>query len=371
MFFVTSARGLEDVVAKELEQLGAKRIQKGLAGCSFESNWAGVYKINLMLRSGSRVLYPVLDFVAYEPDQIYHNILKHDWTKYIDIHQTLSVDTQVRESVMRDLRIISLKTKDAVVDQFREKYDRRPDVDTENPDLNIMVRVVKNQVTVALNTSGDSLHLRGYRKEISEAPMKENLAAALLQMTGWNGKTSIVDPLCGSGTILIEAALLAQGRPPGMRERRFGFENWKTFQKEAYEKIKSEVFEIKGECPPLFGFDRDQRLTIQGQASARKMGLSDVITFQKGDARKLVPPVKEGMIVINPPYGERIKEEDLLGLYQELGKNFRENFKDFRLWVLMLRGDQYVDAFGLPLIKRHLLFNGSIPCQFVELEIPY
>src|SRR3954465_1917198 len=162
-FFATTPRGLERVLLNELKDMGIEKATEGVAGVSFFTNWAGVYKANLELVSASRVLYPVLDFPAYEPDQIYHHVLKHDWTKYIEPHQTMAVDSSVRDSIIRDLRIVALKTKDAVVDQFRNKFGIRPDVDTENPDLQISVRLVRNACTVSLDTSGGSLHQRGYR----------------------------------------------------------------------------------------------------------------------------------------------------------------------------------------------------------------
>lgn len=203
-FFASTAHGLVDPLEIELKNLGLKVTDKTAGGVFFESNWEGAYKANLYSRTASRILKPVLEFTAYQPEELYTQILRHDFTKYIEPGQTLAVDCSIIESKMRDQRFVAMTIKDAVVDQFREKFDKRPDVDNLNADLRIHVKAYKNNFQVSVDTSGSSLFMRGYRKEAGEAPLKENLAAGLILLAEWDQKSPLVDLMCGSGTFLIE-----------------------------------------------------------------------------------------------------------------------------------------------------------------------
>ena len=213
-FYASCPTGMADLVEKELQSFGLKTWEKTTGGIIFEANWAGCYKANLNSRYASRILKPLLDFPAYQNDELYNNIRKHDFTKYIKPTQTLAIDVVVKECMLHDQRFVAMKIKDAIVDQFRDKFGVRPDVETKNPDLRIHVRGYKDQFSVALDTTGDSLFMRGYRLSTGEAPLKENLAAGLIGLTDWDKKSSIVDLFCGSGTILIEAAMMALNVAP-------------------------------------------------------------------------------------------------------------------------------------------------------------
>ncbi|WP_374032220.1 class I SAM-dependent RNA methyltransferase [Bdellovibrio bacteriovorus] len=228
-----------------MKELGLKVTDRYIGGVFFESNWEGCYKANLHSRLASRILKPVLDFTAYQPEELYSQILRHDFTKYIKPNQTISIDASVNESKMRDQRFVAMKVKDAIVDQFREKFGVRPDVDNTNPDLRIHVRAIKNQFNVAIDTSGDSLFKRGYRKEVGDAPLKENLAAGLLRLSEWDRQSPLVDFMCGSGTFLIEAAMMSLNIAPGINRKGFGFQNWLNYEEETWEKVVQEAMDAE------------------------------------------------------------------------------------------------------------------------------
>lgn len=371
IFFATTPRGLEKVLEKELKDLNVKNTKIGTAGVKFETNWAGCYRANLELVSASRILYPVLDFPAYEPDHIYHGVLKHDWTKYIDVKQTIAMDSSVRDSIIRDLRIVALKAKDAVVDQFREKFGVRPDVNPENPDLQISLRVVKNKCTVSLDTSGGSLHMRGYRDRGAPAPLKENLAAGLVKMTGWDAKSPLMDPMCGSGTFCIEAALMALRVPPGVFRRRFGFQKWKNFQPESFQKVVEEINERRLSDVPfrIYGSDKDNRAVVAAKENSKNAETDIVTIFRRQDISEFQPAPTPGVLITNPPYGERMGEaEDLKPLYAQLGKMLRERFQGWRAFVLT-SDPVLAKALELEPVEAHRVFNGAIECRLLGFDL--
>lgn len=368
-FFATVPRGLEKVLEQELQNIGIKKTTLGIAGVSFHGSWADCYRANLKLVSPSRILYPVLDFPAYEPDHIYHNVLKHDFTKYINIEQTLAVDSSVRDSIIRDLRIVALKTKDAVVDQFRTKFGSRPNVDTDNPHMQLSVRLVKNMCTVSLDTSGGSLHMRGYRTQSTPAPLKENLAAALIKMTEWNEMSSFLDPMCGSGTLCIEAALIALKIPPGSFRRRFGFQNWKTYQKDAFLKLSEETSQeyLERLSFKIFGSDINSDAVGAARIHSENAGTQRVTDFKTKPISDLEPPAESGTLICNPPYGERLgNTEDLKSLYEQLGQKIKSDFKNWRVFVLC-SDDELLKALGMRPEKSFHVFNGALPCRFIKL----
>ncbi len=373
-FLAVTSRGLIDVLNDEVSALGLQVVSKGAAGVVFESNWEGCYRANLELRTATRVLKPVLDFPAYEPDELYNNIQKHDFTKYITPQQTLAVDASVRESAFRDQRFVAMKVKDAVVDQFREKYSgERPDVDTENPTLRLMVRVVKSQVSVSIDTSGDSLSQRGYRTEAGEAPLREHLAAGLVAMSGWQENVTIIDPMCGSGTILIEAALRARRIAPGSFRKKFAFQNFTGFQSDAWDRIVTQAIGSEVESPGVhfYGFDVSSRMVRMAKNNAERAGVDSEITFATSAVDVLTPPegLKPGLLIVNPPYGERLGiTEELKDVYRDLAFSLKRNFKGWTCWILS-GNEQLTGALKLKASRRMPLFNGPIECRFLEYKI--
>lgn len=371
-FLALTSRGLEPAVLEELIELGFKSVKAVALGVQFESNWEGCYLANHRLRSATRVILPILDFPAYQPEDLYHHVRKHDFTKYIDVHQTLAVDAKVRDSkVFRDQRFVALKIKDAVVDQFRERFERRPDVDTQSPDLTIMVRVVRSAVSVAIDTSGESLAHRGYRQKSVMAPLREHLAAGLLRLADWQPPMTLVDPMCGSGTFLIEAALRAKNVSAGEKRSGYAFERLKNFQSEAWRKVQMQTsIAAASPRPELFGFDRSAEAIRAARQNAARAGVADMIRFRVGEVKDLKCPTRQaGMVVINPPYGERLGlKPDLAETYKDLAHTLKTEFKGWTSWILS--GDEAAtQALHLKASRRFPIFNGPLECRFLRYEM--
>jgi putative N6-adenine-specific DNA methylase len=400
-FFALTSRGLVDVLRDELAELGAKNLEKEPGGVYFDSNWATVYRANLRLRTATRVVKPILRFPAYKNEDLYHNIRKFDFTSLIDPEGTIAVEASVRDSVFQDQRFVAMKVKDAIVDQFREKTGVRPSVDTERPDLSIVVRAFKNTFTVSLDTSGDPLFKRGYRTGTGEAPLKEHVAAGLLKMAEWDGESPIVDPMCGSGTILIEAALMARKIAPGTLRRRFGFMGWQGFNADVFKAELDATLAIEEEAsakldavvaryypegdegagadearprPLFFGYDVDPKVIKIAQANAREAGVDDLISFRRHAMETLeAPPLEvaegKGLILTNPPYGTRLgNKESAKDIYRDLAYTMKNRFKGWSAFVLS--GDPELSAaMKLKATRRFPVYNGPIECRLLKYDL--
>lgn len=370
-FFASTPKGLVDALEKELQDLDLRVIRKNASGVYFESNWEGCYKANLHSRLASRVMKPILDFSAYQPDELYNNIRKHDFTKYIQPGQTLTVDASVRDGRMHDQRFVAMKVKDAIVDQFRERYDQRPDVDNARADLRVQVRAVNNQFSVSIDTSGSSLFMRGYRKDVVEAPLKENLAAGLLKLAEWDQQSPVVDFFVGSGTILIEAAMMALNIAPGVHRKQFGFMKLQNFDRAVWDKLVNEAMDAeKDELPfEFFGYDIDRRAISIAKENARRAGVDHVINFKTESVATVAPPSEKGLIVVNPPYGARIGDEDnLRDVYRDLGYTLKHRFAGWDAWILSGNKDLIADL-KLKASRRHMVYNGNIECRFLKYSM--
>ena len=370
-FFASTAKGLVEPLEAEMKELGFKVTGKTGGGVYFDSNWEGCYKANLHSRLASRILKPILDFTAYQPEELYANIQKHDFTKYIKPNQTIKIDATVKDSMMRDQRFVAMKIKDAIVDQFREKFGVRPDVDNTNPALIVYVRCVKNQFNVSIDTSGDSLFMRGYRREVGEAPLKENLAAGLLMVSGWDRKSPLVDFMCGSGTFLVEAAMMALNVAPGMQRKRFGFMNLMNYEPEVWDKVVDEAIANEKEEIDfkIYGYDIDRRVLDSAKDNAKRAGVDHVIEFKREPVATVAPPAEKGMVVLNPPYGARIGDEDnLRDVYRDLGFTLKHRFKGWDAWILSGNKDLIMDL-KLKSTQKHFVFNGNIECRFLKYSM--
>lgn len=368
-FLAVTSAGLAETLLDELKGLGVKNPKQIGPGVEFDSNWEGCYKLNLHVRTATRIVMPILDFPAYNGEDLYHNLLKHDFTKYIETNETLSIEASTVDSAMRDQRYIAMKAKDAIVDQFRDKFGVRPDVQNKNPDLLIFIKVVKNQVHVAIDTSGDSLFKRGYRREVGVAPVKEHLAAGLLRISGWTPDMPVIDPMCGSGTFLIEAALMALNIAPGTLRHEFGFQKMKGYDKEAFEKVVTETLDNeKAELPfKFYGFDKDGDCIKAARINASEAGVADFIEFKKQQVSLFEPPAEKGIIIVNPPYGERLNDE-VVDSYKDLSFALKSRFKGWTCW--MLSGHQQAgDIMGLKSARKYQVYNGPIECRFLKYEI--
>ncbi len=371
-FFASCPIGLSDLVEAELKSFGLKTFEKTVGGVMFDSNWEGCYYANLHSRYSSRILKPLLDFHAYDGDEVYYNIRKHEFTKYVNPDQTVAVDAQIKECKMRDQRFLAMRVKDAIVDQFREKFAERPDVDSKNPDLRIHIKGYKNKFIVSLDTSGQSLFMRGYRSMTGEAPLKENLAAGLIGLSNWDCKKPLVDLFCGSGTILIEAAMMAAKMAPGIHRESFGFMKLKDFKSDVWEKVitEAESKELESIETEIHGFDFDKKVLQFAIQNAKNAGVSKFIKFKNTPISIAQAPTEQaGVVITNPPYGTRIGDEDnLKDVYRDLGYSLKNKFLGWDAWILSGNKD-LLSEMKLKSTNKVYLMNGNIECRLLKYEM--
>jgi len=370
-FFAATPKGLSDALEIELKDLGLNVVHKSVAGVVFDSNWEGVYKASLHSRLASRILKPIMDFTAYQADELYGQIRKHDFTKYIRPEQTLMIDASVKDCKLHDQRFVAMKVKDAIVDQFRDKFGVRPDVDPKNGDLRIHVKAIGNQFSIAVDTSGESLFKRGYRKATVEAPLKENLAAGLVQLAGWDRQSPIVDLMVGSGTILIEAAMMALNMAPGIHRKSFGFMKLANFDRAVWDRLVQEAMDAEKSDLEFrfYGYDIDRKAIAMANDNAKNAGVDHVIELKREPVATVAPPVERGIVVVNPPYGARIGDEDnLRDVYRDLGYTLKHRFKGWDAWILSGSKDLIADL-KLKSTRKHFVFNGPIECRFLKYSM--
>jgi putative N6-adenine-specific DNA methylase len=367
--FATCARGIEPVLAGELQALGFTAIEVGRGGVSFRTDRAGLYRANLWLRTAIRVLRPILEADVESADELYQAAGSIDWSLYLTPDHTLAVDANVRDSRITHSKYAALRIKDAICDQFRTRRGRRPSVDVESPLVALNLHISHNHAVLSLDSSGDSLHRRGYRPIQTRAPLNEALAAALVLLTGWRGQTPFVDPMCGSGTIPIEAAWIALNRPPGLTRKRFGFMGWMDYDVELWTALRDEGrLNVRKQLPaPILGSDHRRDAVEFSRRNARAAGIGHLLEFTVRDIRVFqLPPGPPGTILCNPPYGERIGEASQLpALYRTLGEVFR-SCPDWQRFVFSGNGElaRYI---GLPVVEQVPLYNGRIPCRLLHL----
>jgi putative N6-adenine-specific DNA methylase len=367
--FATSARGLEPMMADELRDLGAADVKPGRGGVAFAGDKALLYKANLWLRTAVRVLLPILEFPVTSTDELYDAAQSIDWSRYMTPDHTLAVDCNVRDSRITHSKYAALRVKDAICDQFVERCGARPSVDVERPMVGLNLHIYRDEAVLSLDSSGDSLHKRGYRPILTKAPLNEALAAGIIVRTGWRGETPFVDPLCGSGTLPIEAAWIALRRPPGLTRRHFGFMGWMDFDVELWTALRDEARSgvLKQLPAPILGSDVRRDAVSFSIQNARTAGVGHILHFEKRDVREFRPPDgPPGVIVCNPPYGERIGEErELEGLYRTLGEVFRERCATWTMWVFSGNAN-LARHIGMSPCEEVPLFNGKIPCRLLR-----
>jgi 23S rRNA G2445 N2-methylase RlmL len=363
--------GLVDPLERELNDLGMRVKDKGINWVQFEASWEGCLEVNRRSRVATRVILPILDFKAFSEDELYQKTLRHDFTQYIDPDQTLAVAASIANSNIRDQRMLALKVKDAVVDQFRDKFQSRPSVDRENPSLRIFVRCVHNTVSMAIDTSGRNLSDRGYRLEAGLAPLKEHLAAGLLEMTGWTPEIPLLDPMCGSGTFLIEAAMMALGRPLQTAPKPYAFQSFKKFREMNFSALPVPMRPAPETLDKLklFGSDWDMGLIARAKRNAERAGVHRAIHFSRQDFRAVLPPAERGMILVNPPYGERMMaDQDLALLYKDFAAHLKKHFAGWTLWLLSGQ-PELTAALHLKAEKKILVANGDLDCRWLQYGI--
>ena len=361
-------QGLEEVLAQEITELGAKNIKTGRRMVSFTGDQEMLYRANFCLRTAVRVLKPLKHFKAEDADQVYEAVKTIAWDEYLDLQTTFAVDAVVYSQEFRHSKFVAYKTKDAIVDYFREKEGKRPNISIANPDLKLNIHIADNDCTLSLDASGESLHPRGYRTASCEAPINEVLAAGLIKLSGWNFDTDFIDPFCGSGTILIEAALMARNIYPGIFRKSFGFEKWKDFDRELLDKIYNDDSQEREFAHRFYGYDIN-RPTLDGALeNAKAAGVADLITFEQKDFRQFEKPAERAIIITNPPYGQRLTPPDLLGLYRAIGERLKHEFGGGDAWIISSK-EELFDTIGLRPSVKIQVNNGPIDCEFRKYQL--
>ncbi len=433
-FFVSTSRGFEDILKEELEEISSdfqikSSIWKGSAGCYLESSWSGCIAANLASMCASRVLLVLAEDEVRDERELYELARKVDWTAIFNKNLTFSVNASINDTFIQNSMFVGLKVKDAICDSFRDKFGERPDVNTANPDVKIFVRLFREKLSISVDTTGEPLSRRGYRIETVEAPLRESLAASLLRISGWNHlansiwnspeavyfedkdtrllkdqsnskKTSAVmlspyllDPMCGSGTFVIEAALCLLHWKPNVHRNDFAFmalcphktQEMKTALRELKTKIianekpladltiriklyaeKNNIKPLNDLSTPFCGSDYLERNIVTARECAKEAGISKLVTFIKKDAFDCKPHASQGILVINPPYGERLEEgEDLGPLYQSLGDLWKQEFPHWTAWLLT-GSEEGLKKVGLRPTRKVSVYNGSIQCKFLQ-----
>jgi len=365
---VKTFQGLEEVLARELIHLGCNNVEIQRRAVRCTANKALLYKANLWLRTAIRILIPIATFKASNYDMVYQEIKAIDWSRYMTIDNTFAVESTVYSDDFRHSHFVTYRVKDAIVDFFKEKYQQRPNVDAGNPDMLINIHIAQQTCTVSLDSSGESLHKRGYRAEQTEAPLSEVLAAGMILLSGWHGECDFIDPMCGSGTLLIEAALIALNIPPGIFRSQFQFERWHNFDEELFNDIYNDESQSTPFEHRILGGDQSLRAVQIANTNIKSAGLSKYIQVETKQMEAWKSPDAPAMILFNPPYGERLLTENLLDLYAMMGKTLKHTFAGNTAWVIS-SNMECLDHIGLKPAKRIHLMNGAIPCEFRKYEL--
>lgn len=369
-YFATCARGLEPVLAAELSALGAERVEPGRGGVSFAGPLEFLYKANLWLRTAVRVLRPLLKAEVKSPEQLYAAVQGVDWTEHLTPDHTIAVDCNVRDSAITHSHYAALKTKDAICDWFVAKVGRRPSVDVENPLVAFNLHIHADQMVLSLDSSGESLHKRGYRPIQTKAPLNEALAAGILQLSGWKPEEPLIDPMCGSGTLPIEAAWLALRRPPGLTRKRFGFMGWLDFDIARWTAIRDEARAgtLKALPATISGSDLRSDAVLHARQNAKTAGVGHLLKFVRQDIRDRKPEGPPGWLLMNPPYGERIGEQkEVEALYRDLAKLLPERWAGWRA-AFFSGNPRLEELMGRQPTLSVPLYNGRLACRLLAYD---
>lgn len=361
--------GFEDILADELTKLGAQRVEKGTRMVSFYGDKGFMYKANLSLRTALKILKPIKQFKVYNDQSLYNGIQTIDWTQYLKLHQTFVIDATLFSEQFTHSQFASLKTKDAIVDQFKEKFNDRPNIDKDHPDLRINIHIQNDLCTVSLDSSGASLHHRGYRTATNIAPINEVLAAGILILSGWEGQCDFLDPMCGSGTFLVEAAMIACNIPPNINRKEFAFEKWNDWDNDLFEKIEESLLKKIKEFPyTITGFDKAPSAVRKAEDNARNANLDDYIKVEMRNFFETEKEIDNHLhMVFNPPYGERL-DIDLERFYREIGDTLKQHYPGTHSWFIT-GNVEALKFVGLKPSRKIKLFNGKLESRLVKYEM--
>lgn len=362
--------GLEDLLVKELHELGASGIEKGVRNVSFEGDTGFMYKANLCCRTAIKILKPIAYFNVFNEDDIYKKVYDIPWENYLGSDGSLAVNATVFSDVFTHSQYIALKTKDAIVDRFRDREGVRPDVDLDHPTLRINIHIDRNICTVSLDSSGESLHKRGYKVSSALAPINEVLAAGILMLSGWKGQCDFLDPMCGSGTFLTEAAMIACNIPANLNRDEFGFETWPDFDSDLYEIIeKSALKRIKDFHFRIVGFDIDDISLKKAKENVKSANLQDFIEIRKQDFFESKKEHDNYLyLVFNPPYDERLSVKNIETFYGNIGNTLKHGYPGSQAWMITSNMEALKNV-GLRPSQKVKLFNGKLEAKLVKYEM--
>jgi putative N6-adenine-specific DNA methylase len=361
--------GLEDVLAAELETLGAEGVMKLNRAVSFMGDTEIMYRVNYACRLALRVLKPVFHFEILEQKDLYEKIYEFPWEDYLDADHSFAIDAVISYTVFTNSQFVAQRAKDAIADRLREKLGRRPSVDLDNPDLKVNVHLFKDLCTVALDSSGQSLHRRGYRKSTGPAPINEVLAAGLVKLSEWDMATPLFDPMCGSGTLLIEAAMAARNMPAGFFREAWGFMKWRDFDATLWEKVKEECNALATTQPlQIHGSDRAARAIESARENLKFTNLYEDIILETSSFEEANPPFEKGFIISNPPYDERIEIEDSLAFYKMIGDTLKRKYAGYTAWFIS-SDLETIKFIGLRPSRKIQIYNGPLECRFLKFEM--
>jgi putative N6-adenine-specific DNA methylase len=364
--------GLEDVLSTELQRLGARDVETHNRAVSFTGDKGFMYKANICLRTALRILVPIETFKVSDEKSLYDSIQSINWENYMDVTDTLAIDTVLNSDLFTHSQYLSQKAKDAIVDQFRVKHGERPSVDLDNPTLRIHLHIFQDNCTVAFDSSGESLHKRGYRDKTNLAPLNEVLAAGMILLSGWDKRSTFIDPMCGSGTLLIEAAMIANNIPPGYYREEYGFEKWKkfmAFDEELFNTIfDSAIDKITNHEQKIIGCDISRNVAKKAKENVKLAKVDDIVTVQTCAMQDMEIPAGRGVVVMNPPYGERMVKDNIEELYKSIGDTFKKNFSGYDCWVISSNMEAFKHV-GLRPSRKIALFNGQLECRFMKYEM--
>ena len=360
--------GLEEILAEEIKKLGGRNVEIKNRAVNCEGDLGFLYKINYSARTALKVLVPIFEFKAFNDHQLYGKLAKFNWEDFLDVDQTFAIDATVHSETFKHSQFATLKMKDAVVDYFKEKFGKRPSIETKNPDIKFHLHIDRELVRISLDSSGDPLFKRGYRKEQGQAPINEVLASAMLQLAGWDGKGNFLDPMCGSGTLLIEAAMIAMDLPAQIFRKDFAFQNWKNYDEELFKKIKEfRINRVKEFTGKIVGYDIDARMLNAARTNIESAEMEDVIEVRKQnffDSKKELFPL---LMVFNPPYDERISINDD-DFYKKIGDTFKSGYPNTLAWLIS-SDLEAVKKIGLRPSRKIKLFNGKLETRFLQYEM--
>jgi len=365
-YTATTLAGLEEVLAQELIEIGADEVQIGRRSVYFSGDVKMLYKANYCLRTALRILVPIDSYKIYSVDDLYQRAKNFKWEDLFDCDQTFAIQSTVFSDLFDNSMYASLKLKDAIVDRFRYKFDKRPNVDSKNPDVLFNLHISAEFCTISLDSSGESLHKRGYRVGQNEAPMSEVLAAGLLRLSDWDRKSELIDPMCGSGTIAIEAAMLANGIYPGSIRKNFAFKNWRSFKPELFKWMEDEVQPVAQTPIKISASDILRRNVDIASKNADEAGVASLIDFKVSDFKLLEPASEKPFLLFNPPYGERMTPDDT-NFYSMIGERLKHHYTNATVW--MISTPQCLKSIGLRPSRKIPILNGSLECSFRKYEL--